>query len=464
MAMRTLLGMVWGLLPWILAVPLPPAAAEEPAPLPRKPMLGAALSPPTPEWKARYKVEADAGAALVDVFPDTSAAAAGLRAGDLITAIDGAPVKAPADVLRRLASAKAGDRLTAAYLREGAPAEAEITLKERPRKQGNGYEILYGSVPSLGHRLRTIVTRPPGEARHPALLLIQGLGNFSIDTPAGQPMGYDRILDELTKAGYVTMLVDKPGCGDSEGGPWTEIDFQTELDGYRQALKALKSSDFVDPGRIFLFGHSMGGVMAPLLAAEEPVRGVAVYGTVFRTWFEYLVENVRRQSRLSGADFAAVEKAVRDETRFLAGLCLEGKAPAEILREHPDLREHAATFMKDETHLYGGHYRFFQQLAGLNMPEAWAKAAAHAHAHALAIWGRGDFVAPEADHAMIAEAVNAASPGRGAFVALDCDHGFAKATGFADAFGRGSEGEFNPVILTTLKDWMDRLGREGSAP
>ena len=97
---------------------------------------------------------------------------------------------------------------------------------------------------------------------------------------------------------------------------------------------SLAAAALVDPGRIFLFGHSMGGVMAPLLAAEEPVRGVAVYGTVFRTWFEYLVENVRRQSRLSGADFAAVEKAVRDETRFLAGLCLEGKAPAEILREH----------------------------------------------------------------------------------------------------------------------------------
>ena len=36
------------------------------------------------------------------------------------------------------------------------------------------------------------------------------------------------------------MMVDKPGCGDSEGGPWPEIDFYTELDGYRQGLKALK--------------------------------------------------------------------------------------------------------------------------------------------------------------------------------------------------------------------------------
>ena len=62
--------------------------------------------------------------------------------------------------------------------------------------------------------------------------------------------------------------VDKPGCGDSEGGPWTEIDFMTELDGYRQGLKALKASPFVDPEHVFLFGHSMGGVMAPLLSCR----------------------------------------------------------------------------------------------------------------------------------------------------------------------------------------------------
>ena len=96
-------------------------------------------------------------------------------------------------------------------------------------------------------------------------------------------------------AGYVTMRVDKPGCGDSEGGPWPEIDFQAELDGYGQGLKALKAYSFVDPDKVFIFGHSMGGVMGPLLAAETKVKGVAVYGTVFRTWFEYQVENVRRQ-------------------------------------------------------------------------------------------------------------------------------------------------------------------------
>jgi hypothetical protein len=43
----------------------------------------------------------------------------------------------------------------------------------------------------------------------------------------------------------------------------------------------------------------MGGVMAPLLASDVSVRGILVYGTITRTWFEYMLENTRRQMELA---------------------------------------------------------------------------------------------------------------------------------------------------------------------
>ena len=54
---------------------------------------------------------------------------------------------------------------------------------------------------SNGHRLRTIVSRPIGDGRHPAVLLIQGLGNYSVDNPGGALRPYDTILDALTRSG-----------------------------------------------------------------------------------------------------------------------------------------------------------------------------------------------------------------------------------------------------------------------
>src|SRR5437867_9136938 len=70
------------------------------------------------------------------------------------------------------------------------------------------------------------------------------------------------------------------------------------------------------------------------------------------------------------------------------------------------------------------------------------------------------FIATEADHPFIAEVVNKARPGKGAYVALDgSDHGFRKTTSIEDSFTRRKSpgGEFNPQIITTLKEWMEKV-------
>jgi pimeloyl-ACP methyl ester carboxylesterase len=421
-------------------------------------MFGAALGPVTAELQSRMKLSDNRGAAILQVLPGTGAESAGLKDSDVLRALDGKPIANATELVAAIARKKPGDRISLELVRDGKAITQAVELKEKPRRRGEGFEVLYDSIVSKGHRLRTIVRRTTSAGRHPALLLIQGLGNYSIDNPSSRPGAYDRILDELSRTGSVTMQIDKPGCGDSEGGPWPEIDFDTELDGYRQGLIALKSSPFVDPDRVFIFGHSMGGVMAPLLASEQKVRGVAVYGTVFRTWLEYSVENTRRQSRLSGNDFATVERNARNETLFLSELFLARRTPAEILKAHPELASHMSQFVKDGKYMYGGHYRFFQQLADVNLPAAWAKT----DAHVLAIWGKGDFVAPGPDHEMIAQAVNDAHPGKGTYKTIDADHGFSLSTGFKESFARSSsraEGEFNPAIVATLTEWMQQAAR-----
>ena len=40
------------------------------------------------------------------------------------------------------------------------------------------------------------------------------------------------------------------------------VDFDAELNGYRQALKALRGRADVDPSNVFVFGHSMGALIA----------------------------------------------------------------------------------------------------------------------------------------------------------------------------------------------------------
>ena len=114
-------------------------------------------------------------------------------------------------------------------------------------------------------------------------------------------------------------------------------------------------------------------------------------------------------------------------------------------------------YFPDGTHFVGRHYMFFHQLAVKNLAAAWEKF----DGHTLALWGKGDYVSTEADHALIAGIVNKRHPGHGVFISMDgIDHGFNKAESQEDAREKfGKPGEFNPAIITTLRDWSDKLTR-----
>jgi pimeloyl-ACP methyl ester carboxylesterase len=299
------------------------------------------------------------------------------------------------------------------------------------------------------------MTRPKESGRHPALFVIQGLGGFSIENAPGSPKLYAAIIDTFAPRGFVTMRVEKPGQGDSEGGPTRDVDFETELDGYRQALKALVADGSVDRDRVIIFGHSMGGVMGPLLAAETPVKGLAVYGTVVKTWYEYLLENTRRQMVLGGASASDVDEALRKDAAIHSAVLIEGISPQEIASAHPGLRDRIGELFTDGRYYGGRHVVFFRQLAARNLPAAWEKFGGDA----LALWGKSEFVSTEADHALIAAIVNKAHPGHGTFLALDgIDHGFNRAASVEESFKNlGQPGEFNPVIVTALIDWASKV-------
>jgi regulator of sigma E protease len=85
------------------------------------------------DWEGSFMpvlgLRADFGAPLIDeVLPDKPAARAGLSTGDRIVAIDGVPVRSPADVAART-NAKPGADVTFVVVRDGAEREVAITTE-----------------------------------------------------------------------------------------------------------------------------------------------------------------------------------------------------------------------------------------------------------------------------------------------------------------------------------------------
>jgi len=439
--------------------------------LSRRGLSGAQPAPVSAKIQEQHGLDNDSGVVLIKVFPNTAAAEAGLQAGDIALTVDGVAVIGVADFLKKIGQRRAGNTLTLKLVRDGGSLEKRATLKEFPREKDDLFDVSYEHVMSCGARLRTIVTRPKAGGPHPAVLLLQGSGNFSIDNPIAPPTGLIRIAHHLGRNGYVTMRVDRGGCGDSEGGPIEDMDFETELDGYRQALRALRSLDSVDPGNVFIYGQSIGGFNGPILAAETPVRGIVTHGTTAGWWLEGILAQRRQWASLDGTSPAEVEDRIRRESKFWYPLLVDKKTPAEIRKLYPDNVEAVEKLTKNDTHIFGRQYAWLHQIVDRNMGEVWTKVASTpldvpgrepVYPKVLSIWGTSDWISERQPSEWIAEVVNRASPGHGKFVALESsDHFCFRAESMQESFRyfqppkEGPFGKFNPAILKTVQGWLD---------
>ena len=98
--------------------------------------LGLGMQPvwlPDP-LRAQLGLERDTGLMVVTVQPDGPAGRAGVLLGDVLVALDGAPVADLDDVQARLGGDRIGAVITAVLVRAGARAEARITVGEQPRR------------------------------------------------------------------------------------------------------------------------------------------------------------------------------------------------------------------------------------------------------------------------------------------------------------------------------------------
>ncbi|MDX2035332.1 MAG: alpha/beta fold hydrolase [Isosphaeraceae bacterium] len=431
--------------------------------LPRSAAFGAQLGPVTADLAAEQKLGSNEGVHVVKVVAESAAEKGGLKADDVILRVGDKATPNVQAFLATMRRAKAGEVLALEIVRAGKPMPLAITLGSKPKESSDAYSVTYGEVATKAGRLRTIVTRPKGDGPFPAFYIIQGLGGFTIENPPAGPGVYQPFVEKFARSGFVTIRVDKPGQGDSEGGPTQDVDFETELDGYIQTLKMASKLDFVDPKRIVIFGHSMGGIMGPLAAKEVPVKGIAVFGTGSKTWNEYLLENVRRQMALEGAPASEIDEALRQDAAIYHMVDFGGKSPAEVASAHPELADRIAALYDDGKYYSGRHFVFFRQLSKRNLAEAWEKFGGHA----LAVWGEADFVSSKAEHQLIAEIVEKSGKGRGRFVSLErTDHGIHFAESQADARARfGQPGaEFNPAFLELLYSWAVEITGEGSKP
>lgn len=279
-----------------------------------------------------------------------------------------------------------------------------------PLEKIAGTEIVYDSIASQGHKLRRVITYPQrATGKLPTLFMVGWLSCDSAEQPRGTEDGFVELMHEVaSRSGFITVRVDKPGTGDSEGD-CSQTDFQTELAGYQDGFRSLALLDRVDPQRIFIIGFSNGGGFAPLVSGDTPVRGYLVFSAWVKTWYEHMLEHERR--RLARADDAPgeINRKMQLFSRFYDLYLNQEMTPGEIIAEHPEMKE---IWYDQPDHQYGRPAKYYQQLQQLNLEAAWQKV----NAPVLAGHGEDDWIMSRDDVVRIVEIVNKNHSGTATYI------------------------------------------------
>ena len=167
-------------------------------------------------------------------------------------------------------------------VQDGAVAGLTTGAYSGGKEEETGGSDLYDSlelalpVASLGELPGTL-TIPKGEGPFPVVVLLQGSGASDRDESVGNVKPFRDLAEGLAEAGIAVYRFDKRsyvyGVELAANRQITLVD--EYLEDAVNAVQLMAQQDRIDPDRIFVLGHSLGGNAVPAVARElekAPVR------------------------------------------------------------------------------------------------------------------------------------------------------------------------------------------------
>lgn len=112
------------------------------------------------------------------------------------------------------------------------------------------------------------LTIPDAQGEHPAMVMITGSGPQNRDEEIMGLKPFRIIADYLTRNGIAVLRYDDRNVGGSTGksvGESTTDEFAGDVN---EAVKYLKTRADINPRQVGLWGHSEGGIIAPIVASK----------------------------------------------------------------------------------------------------------------------------------------------------------------------------------------------------
>jgi pimeloyl-ACP methyl ester carboxylesterase len=249
----------------------------------------------------------------------------------------------------------------------------EKTVYKRPQEPKPPFSYISEEVTFLNVRdsiyLAGTLTMPSSGQGFPVVVLISGSGPQNRDEELLGHKPFLVLADHLTKNGIAVLRYDDRGVGKSKGnfGKATSADFATDVSAAVQYLKTRKE---IDGKKIGLIGHSEGGMIAPMVAADTKDIGFIVLLAGTGVPGKDII--ILQQQLIAKAEGVVSEKDLAETAAFteeIAKIVTSGKDEKTVSIEFIDFLKSTWQKLPDSSKkIYGTEAVFLMQSAQMNTP------------------------------------------------------------------------------------------------
>ncbi len=199
-----------------------------------------------------------------------------------------------------------------------APAPPEVAVS---KKTMDGSKIVEQDivVPTGQYNLPATLAMPKGATGDvPVVILVHGSGASDRNESVGELKPFQELAWGLAEQGIATIRYDKrtlvyPGALWAEAGQYT---FDTEsVDDAISAVQLAKTIPGIDPTKVYVLGHSLGGLLVPRIAQRlndtEGLAGVISLAGATRKLQDMIEEQLTYLGSVAGNNIDAKAEAAK---------------------------------------------------------------------------------------------------------------------------------------------------------
>ncbi|HEU0119924.1 MAG TPA: alpha/beta fold hydrolase [Bryobacteraceae bacterium] len=144
------------------------------------------------------------------------------------------------------------------------------------------------------YRLPAVLTMPKGDGPFAAVVLVHGSGPHDMDETIGPNKPFREIAEGLAARGIATLRYTKRTKQYGGRLPKTILLKEETVDDAVSAAALLRTLPKIDPKRVFVVGHSLGGYAAPRIGAADPqIAGLVLLAANVRSIGVLIDEQVK---------------------------------------------------------------------------------------------------------------------------------------------------------------------------